>query len=266
MKRKKFQPRFILDPDYVETDEGQGYLEEIKVNIMQSGDDPTHYFPDEYGKRLPKEGGWIMLLQTVHVGRAITETETRHLIEAYEMLTRDARPVTAETEFIEIVVPHLSMWFAMPTLAINLRAWSGFHAHQAIIQTPHGSVNLWPSEYNIVKDINAYLGFIDEGAITINFMNESNKFDVDSLFYLMSRGLGRAQAQRLLLPDLKDPFYCYFTVDQSISDYFGEGFGQTRLTPDNHKRREEARRAKENHATSGAASRASSDGPTEQRG
>lgn len=62
-------------------------------------------------------------------------------------------------------------------------------------------------------------------------------FPEEALFYLRSRGIGKAHAERMLMPVLKDPLYCYFTFAPEIAENFGEGVGTPYLHSVNHQRR-----------------------------
>lgn len=178
------------------------------------------YFPEEYGKRLPETGAWIMLLMSVNVGKEIA-------------------PGVAEP----ITLPHLSIWYGMPAL-LTCGEHFDVRPSVAVVQTPQGEVRVFPHEYTIVKDLSAYLGMTEEEGFYIHFMREEGGFDVDALFYLMSRGIPKGEARRLLLPTLADPYFCYFTFHPAYSEAFGEGFGTPYLTAENHERRAAARAAR----------------------
>jgi hypothetical protein len=217
-KRKNPTPKFIPNPEYIGSPEWEEEKEAAKDWLSNAGEPAEDYFPEDFGKQLPEEGAWIMLLMSVHVGKLTT---------------------TGKTE--SITVPHLSIWFALPTISPN--GYGGHKRRKAIIQHPKGEVHVWPHEYTIVKDLTKYLEMSEEEGFYINFMSEaSGGFDVDKLLYIQSRGIPKAVAQRLLLPELKDPHFCYFTFHQAYSDMFGEGFGTPYLTTANHERRAAARR------------------------
>jgi hypothetical protein len=215
-------PKYILNPAYLES---EVYAEDIERQIdgmVRMGECAEDYFPERYGKALPEEGAWIMLLMSVHVGRLTTEGKTER-----------------------ITVPHLSMWFALPT--VSQHGHDDLKMKKAVIQTPQGEVHIWPHEYTVVKDLSKYLDRSEEEGFYVHFMQESSAFDVDKLLYIQSRGIPKGAAQRLLLPELKDPFYCYFTFHPAYSEAFGEGFGAPYLTAANHERRSRSR--KERHAS-----------------
>jgi SUF system FeS cluster assembly, SufBD len=210
MKKPK---KMIINPEWQEYQKNN---EGLPYDITQAGYCMEDYLPEDYGKKLPEDGGWIMLLMTVTV---------------------------ASPTGVEITVPHLSMWFALPGIA-NIGAVKGVYPVKAIIQTPAGEVHLWPHEYNIVKDINEYLNYSEEDGVYIRFMSETGAFDKDAVFYLMARGLSRATAQQLLLGQLKDPHYCYLELHPAYGAALGEGFGMPHLTEANHSRRWAAKQRK----------------------
>ncbi len=84
---------------------------ERRNQIRHSGYCEEDFYPEDYDKVIPEDGAWIMLLVSVKVGK--------------ETGIDDNGAMMTET----ITVPHLSIWFAKPTVAGN-------GAHQAIIQTP----------------------------------------------------------------------------------------------------------------------------------
>lgn len=146
-----------------------------------------------------------MLLASVHVGKMTPDGSTEH-----------------------IDVPHLSIWYALPTTTHFAREIDGtkLHASQAVIQTPKGEVHIWPHEYTVVKDLSKYLEFTEEQGFNIHFLNpESGGFDEQKLHYIRTRGISLAEARRWLLPELKNPYFCYFTFNEEYSKAFGEYFG-----------------------------------------
>jgi hypothetical protein len=216
--RRSGTPKYILNPDYLGSEEWEAEKEEIKDYLSAAHECVEDYFPEDYGKGIPESGAWIMLLMSVHVGKE-----------------------TTPGKFEKVEVPHLSIWFALPTVSPN--GYGDQKLKKAIIQHPKGEVHVFPHEYTIVSDLSKYLEMTEEEGFYINFLSEtSGGFDPDKLLYIMSRGIPKAVAQRMLLPELRDPFFCYFTFHPDYSAYFGEGFGTPYLTAANHKRRAAARR------------------------
>lgn len=80
-------PRMIPNPAWNESVE----LKQAKeATYWHYGEFPEDVFPEDYGKGLPEDGGWIILLYSVHVGKQRQDGSVK-----------------------KIVVPHLSVWFAM---------------------------------------------------------------------------------------------------------------------------------------------------------
>ena len=195
--------KFILNPEYVEDQKRRRYETSF---AMGSHDYPAEdRWPDEYGKKLPDDGGWII------IRRKINDATTFH-----------------------ITVPHLLVWFATPTMVNHS------DLHQAIIQTPDGAVHVWPHEYQLF-DIEKFLQFTDEDGFRIQFLSESSGFDEAALFYIRSRGISKADAQRMLLPSLKDPNYCWFQFAEEFREFFPSGTGTLYLHAINRERRAFAR-------------------------
>lgn len=167
--------------------------EQLHLNIMAFG--PGHherYFPEEYDKAVPDEGCWIRILEEPHT----------------EMKQRFRLPV-------------MSMWRARPH-TLNCSRYGNYSPKQAVIATPGGDLHLWPHEYVVVPDITPYIG---EDGVTMHELGGSPIFDAhgeDQLFYLQSRGITRHDAALLLLNDLPDQNFVYFTFDPEIVDAFGE--------------------------------------------
>jgi hypothetical protein len=181
-------------------------LEQRRNRLAEFGEFDEDYFPAEYGKELPEDGAWIMMLVEVRVGKRLNDE-------------------TIET----ISLPHLSMWFAIPNKTTR-------GTFQAIVQTPHGSVHVWPHEYK-KTDISVWLQFSEEDGLNTHFISASGAFDEAALFYLRSRGIPKGEAQRMLLATLKDPNYCYFTFSEDLASCFSEGTGTPYLHAHNHARR-----------------------------
>src|ERR1043165_223561 len=124
-KSRKSTPKYILNPDYLGSEEYEKEKESFKRQLIQRWECVEDYFPEDYGKQLPEDGAWIMLLMSVHVGKPLTQ---------------------GKSETIE--VPHLSVWFATPT--VSQSGYREVRPKKAVIQTPQGEVHIWPHEYTVV--------------------------------------------------------------------------------------------------------------------
>jgi hypothetical protein len=192
-----------------------GYRRDAKDQMSSLGEIVEDYFPEDSGKSLPKKGGWIMLLMDIHVGKETPEG----------------------SELID--VPRLSIWYAMPTVTTFRRKIAGVNLAmvQAIINTPKGNVHVWPHEYKLVE-IEKFLEFTEEQGFYMRPLHqETGAFDEKKLHYLRSRGISRADAQRMLLPELNNPNFCFFEFDGAYREVFSDGSGAPYLMPHNHERR-----------------------------
>ena len=184
--------KYIINPEYAAE-----RAEQTKDMIAVRGGFVEDYFPEEYDKKLPDTGSWILITIPITVGKE----------------KNDGGILTIE-------VPRFSIWYALPA---SINRYKELTPQKAEIQTPNGSVCIFPHEYRIV-DIASYLVFTEKEGFYINYMTESAKINETWLFYLQSRGIGRAEATRMLLPEIKDPYYCYFTFHEEYHKYF-EGVG-----------------------------------------
>ena len=195
----------IANPEYLASEEFVRDKENAKWALMQRRDCLEDYFPADYGKALSEDGGWIMLLAAVHVGKELPNGESEH-----------------------IHVPHLSIWYAMPTVTAYTIECGPVRvaSTQAIIQTPQGPVYVWPHEYNRVDDLSKYLEFTEEQGFFIHFLDPNSAvFNEEKLHYIRSRGVSLAEARRWLLPEVKSPYCCYFTFAEEYSEVFPEWTG-----------------------------------------
>jgi len=218
-------PKMIPNPAWVESEDARLQKQLTIEDMIGRGEVPEDAFPEEYGKAIPESGGWIILLVSVMVGREVAEGITK-----------------------SILVPHLSMWYAMPhvsTARVAMhpmgakprakdREW--IHLKQAIINTPDGPVHIWPREYRKI-DITKFLEFSDDEGLRIHYLSDQAHVDEGSLFYLRSRGIGKGAAQRMLLGTITNSNYCYFTFAPEVTRAIGEGVGMPYLTHVNHQRR-----------------------------
>jgi hypothetical protein len=213
----------IPNPAWSESEEAKLIKQLTIDDMVRRRECPEDAFPEEYGKEIPADGAWILLLSTVTVGRMVGET----------------------TQVIS--VPRLSMWFAKPhtsnarvllhDLGIKRRKDRQYtHLHQAVINTPDGAVHVWPHEFTKI-DIGGFLEFCDDDGLFIHYLSDEAHIDKSALFYLRSRGISKADAQRMLLGTLRNSNYCYFTLAPEIMEAFDEGTGSPYLYPVNHARR-----------------------------
>lgn len=119
--------------------------------------------------QVPADGGWVLVTRPPHA---------------------------------EYTVRPFSIWWAVPwpMPTDQCRVW-----HRVKLVTPRGSLGLFPSEYSRVQDLGKYLEFIDQpDGWTLESIAGGPSFPEARLFYLLSRGVSRAEAVKMLLPSLAD--------------------------------------------------------------
>jgi hypothetical protein len=198
-KRTDVPEKYILNPEYLEHHRKyskEGFIDEIYAGtslLLGGHGNPfaaceaaraelMAYFPEDYGAKIPEEGGWILVTNPPHT---------------------------------EIKVNRFSIWFAMPEVRPGR---NGFTMHLARILTPEGNLWLWPHEYSVVQ-VEKYLEFVGEG-FEINYFSQEAEIKTDALFYLMSRGIKRPVALRLLLPTLKSQTVCWLEAHEELQGLF----------------------------------------------
>jgi hypothetical protein len=164
--------------------------------------DYSTYFPEEYGKAIPDEGAWIMVLDVPH-----TELSSR------------------------FEVPVMSTWRARRHSCNFGHPQSGktvlpFTPQQAVISTPGGDLHLWPHEYTIISDVSFMIGA--EPEFDMITLGGEPLFDdpvlAERLFYIQSRGISRHEAGLLTLNDQQAPDFVYFVMHPELAAMW-EGVG-----------------------------------------
>jgi len=219
----------IKNPAWTASEDAKLQRELTIEDMLHRGQCPEDAFPEEYEKDIADGGSWIMLLVSVTVGKMLEDGKNTKVI----------------------TVPYLSLWYAMPHIS-NMRVLlhdlkltrkrerEYVYLRQAVINTPDGAVHIWPHEYKKI-DITKFLEFCEEDGLFIHYLSEEARVDESALFYLRSRGISKADSQRMLLGTLTNSNYCYFTFAPEVAECFGEGAGSLYLHPVNHQRRAQAK-------------------------
>jgi hypothetical protein len=170
--------------------------EDVRSDVLAGCPDlDTLYaaLPDD-AQKLPEAGAWICVMREPHT---------------------------------EITVPALSLWFAKPfyrsrkfrvggqhSSTGGRRRWVSWPLLRAVVQTPEGELHLLPTEYQrLRRGISPLLDTVGNG-LTMHWLDEHAADQVDEReFYLRTRGFSRRDALTLLLPDLEDQGFVYFTTD-----------------------------------------------------
>lgn len=155
----------------------EGAQEEIQDQLVGLGIDPMIYWPEDYDRRLPDDGAWVIVVE---------------------------EPCTEIKQTFTIPTP--SLWYAKPALGGARREVHGFGkgvftppVYKVTIQTPAGTLWLYPHEYVVCKDP---VPLITDPECTIHSLGGQPPIDEETLFYLQSRGISREDAAMLLLDQL----------------------------------------------------------------
>jgi len=181
-KPNKFFPREVT-PEYQEW-----AREDAMRHCAMLGIHPSWYFPADDDKAIPDEGAWICVIDVPRV------------------------------PLINFELPHLSMWWATRHEGALLAADYPFPYQQAVIQTPGGTLHLWPTEYVVIQDITTFVG--QEPDCVMHRLGGEPTLDEDQMFYVMSRGIARPEAALLLLGDIRQQDIAYFTFAEEYQQIF----------------------------------------------
>lgn len=180
---------------YLEEDESEAraaVLKEEKAKQCEVwGDQLVDYWPEE--QQIPDTGAWIQI---------------------------KLPPVC------EISAEFLSVWYALPV--DKEKNWE-FRStdvkdrkarYKVKVLTPVGEFHLYPSEYTVISTatLSEYINMTgpsndpNEEHVVINWLDPRNEqFDADKLLYIMSRGIRKSDAYRMLLGDIQSQHVCYLT-------------------------------------------------------
>ena len=158
------------------------------------------YYPEDYGKAIPKEGAWIMVLDTHSFGKSDSDRKTSSLW-----------------------VKALSFYYAKPVVKNFDSDWQVGQKLAQII-TKQGEALLYPHEYNVVGDIYKYYESFGDG-INIIWLNDKAEKEVgnpEALFYIRSRGISLKEAYKMILGEIKDQNLLYLESDDEIMEMFNK--------------------------------------------
>lgn len=116
-----------------------------------------------------------------------------------------------------IEVKKLSVFYAKPEYTYE--HWRMFikytKPYKVKIITKEGEVFLLPYEYSIVsqKTLELYMSYIDN-CVDINWLDPRNEdFDREKLFYIQAKGIRKAEAYKMLIPEVKSSNVMYLTFN-----------------------------------------------------
>lgn len=153
--------------------------------------------PDRGGCEIPDEGAWVFVKRVPH-----TALDERFQVPVWSIWR--ARPEYRNRTFV-----------LGKERGLSRKTRIEWPCLLAVINTPGGELWLYPGEYTTIPPdrLGVYLDAIGRG-VEIHFLGAGDPGDLDNqLFYLMCHGIKRTNALLLLLPNLTDSDFCYFTVE-----------------------------------------------------
>jgi hypothetical protein len=121
----------------------------------------------------------------------------------------------------EYTVEHLSCWYALPDPyhheKTHRRSEFTVVRYRVRILTPKGPLWLWPHEYIVLKDATEL--FNAEG-VEVHYLSNHAEVDPDHLFFLRQRGIPKQQALMMLIGEVKEQNFCYFTMPEEAQEMF----------------------------------------------
>jgi len=154
----------------------------------------AHYYPEEYNKKLPKGGGWIIVTTDIPVAPA----NKPHLFGVY-FAKNASRSKYITVEFINNPVH--------------------FQYYMVQITTEAGDVSLNPHEYMIVSDMKEILGSVGKEFDMIKLGGDTN-YDQAKVHYLATRGIPQYEAYDMLLGSVNSTKFAYFKLRPECEEMY----------------------------------------------
>jgi len=129
--------------------------------------------------------------------------------------------IVTKTPDCQILVPKFSMWIALPDESNDIKC-VGITKKYWKIFTPYGELRLHLNEAHIV-DITKYADSIGIDC-HIKFLNKNPEITdnviKERIFYIRSRGIGKIDAMKYVLGDLKDPQLFYIVFRKEYQEFY----------------------------------------------
>lgn len=145
------------------------------------------FYPEQYQKKLPKVGAWIMIIAEY--------IPVQFPPERFGIYYAKSAATTQN------VTPYGSRSIKVPYYRIK-------------ITTDQGDLCLWPHEYIIVEDIKEVMSGVGTEFELVRLGGDTN-YDSAKVHYLGTRGIDQADVYNLLLASIGTTNYCYFKLSSS---------------------------------------------------
>lgn len=175
---------------------------EGKISVMEAmtrswgktyNSEHQKYYPEEHGKKLPKAGGWVMILPE--------KIPVQYSPEQYTVYFAKPDPTTQE------ITPQFSETVKVPYYRVR-------------ITLEQGDLHLWPHEYVIITDITEIMKEVGTQYELVRLGGDTN-YDSAKVHYLGTRGIGQSEVYEMLLGSVNSTTFCYFKlVDPKTREYY----------------------------------------------
>lgn len=146
------------------------------------------YYPEEYDKKLPKKGTWVMI-------RTVLPVEEKYRNEKYDV------------------------YYAVPTpKTVSLGEGIRVPYYQVQVVINGQEVGVMPHEY-VITDIKGVLEGIPHQWEMIRLGGTSN-YDAGKVHYLGTRGISKEQVYNMLMGSIQSLNYCYYKLNPEAHEYF----------------------------------------------
>lgn len=145
-----------------------------------------HYYPEEYGKKLPKTGGWIIIIEDVPVNAA-------HRPEKFGVYFAIDKSKPKELKIENIKKP-VQLKYYMVEVNINGEP-----------------VSLNPHEYALVTDMQDVLDSVGTEREMIRLGGDAN-YDSPKVHYLGTRGIPKSDVYNMLLGNVNSTKFAWFRL------------------------------------------------------
>lgn len=185
--------RTLVTPEWLRWNKArkEEIADEFRDYLVWIGEPEQNFFPEDFDKDLPEEGGWVFVIDVPHTA-------------------------------LKFDVPVLSIWYAVPSPGTSVE-FKDVHFPNRLVEiiTPAGTLRLYPHEYTKCSMLIDLLG---EPGVEMNALGGRPILDEERVFYLQQRGYDMTSVIRALVGEVKQPDLMYVTLPEYAVEIF-QGVG-----------------------------------------
>lgn len=184
-----------LDERFEDAVESQCYL--FGGMGIDGESEMMRYYPEKYNKKLPKNGGWIIVTSIPGV---VVEAQP----ELFGVYYAKAVPIKKQISVAE---------FARNRIRV-------YDYYKVKINTLFGELCLWPHEYSLISNIDDVLDGVGEEYEMVKLGGDTN-YDQSKVHYLGTRGISQAEVYQMLMGSINSTTFAFFRLaSQEYKDYY----------------------------------------------